>query len=161
MSVFVREYREEDIPYMTKIWNEVVENGNAFPQIDLLTKEAATVFFAQQSFSGVAEELGKIVGLYILHPNNVGRCAHIANASYGVNAANRGKQIGETLVKHSLLKGAKLGFKLLQFNAVVATNELALKLYSKLGFVTVGTIPGGFMMKDEHYEDIVVFYKKL
>lgn len=161
MSVLVREYKKADIPYMIEIWNEVVEKGIAFPQRNLLTKEAATAFFAQQSFTAVAEEAEKIVGLYILHPNNVGRCAHIANASYGVKATERGKKIGETLVSHSLLQGAKLGFKLLQFNAVVATNKHALKLYDKLGFVALGTIPGGFMMKDEHYEDIVIFYKKL
>jgi len=161
MSVFVREYNKTDIPYMTEIWNEVVDNGVAFPQKNLLTMGEATVFFAQQSFTAVAKEAGKIVGLYILHPNNVGRCGHIANASYCVKATERGKQIGEMLVRDSLQQGAKLGFKLLQFNAVVATNKSALKLYTKLGFITVGTIPGGFMMKDGHYEDIVVFYKKL
>jgi len=161
MSVFVREYDKTDILYMTEIWNEVVGNGVAFPQKNLLTMSEATIFFAQQSFTAVAKEAGEIVGLYILHPNNVGRCAHIANASYCVKATERGKQIGEILVRDSLLQGAKLGFKLLQFNAVVATNKSALKLYNKLGFITVGTIPGGFMMKDEHYEDIVVFYKKL
>ena len=161
MSVFVREYQKTDIPYMTEIWNEVVDNGVAFPQKNLLTTGEATAFFAQQSFTAVAEDAGEIVGLYILHPNNVGRCAHIANASYCVKATERGKQIGEKLVSDSLLQGAKLGFKLLQFNAVVATNKSALKLYNKLGFITVGMIPGGFMMKDGHYEDIVVFYKKL
>ena len=161
MSVFVREYNKTDIPYMTEIWNEVIEKGVAFPQRNFLTNEEAEIFFAQQSFTAVAEEAGKILGLYILHPNNVGRCAHIANASYCVKATERGKQIGETLVRHSLLQGAKLGFKILQFNAVVATNKSALKLYNKLGFITVGKIPGGFMMKDEHYEDIFVFYKKL
>ena len=161
MNIVVREYKEADVYNMIDIWNEVVENGNAFPQRNLLTNEGAKIFFAQQSFSAVAEEAGKIVGLYILHPNNVGRCAHIANASYCVKATERGKQIGEILVRDSLLQGAKLGFKLLQFNAVVATNKSALKLYTKLGFITVGTIPGGFMMKDGHYEDIVVFYKKL
>ena len=161
MNIIVREYEEADIIAMTKIWNEVVENGIAFPQKDILTKESAKAFFAQQSFAGVAQDMGKIVGLYVLHPNNVGRCAHIANASYAVKASERGKQIGEKLVQHSLLQGAKLGFRLLQFNAVVATNKLACKLYSKLGFVTVGTIPGGFMMQDGRYEDIIIFYKKL
>lgn len=161
MSVFVREYQKTDIPYMAGIWNEVVEKGIAFPQKDILTEESAKVFFAQQSFVGVAQEMGKIVGLYILHPNNVGRCAHIANASYAVKASERGKQIGEKLVQHSLLQGRKSGFKLLQFNAVVATNEFALKLYNKLGFVRVGTIPGGFTMQAGNDEDIVIFYKKL
>jgi L-amino acid N-acyltransferase YncA len=161
MSTFIREYTETDISAMTEIWNEVVEDGIAFPQKELLTIKTAKIFFSQQSFVAVAEDAAQIVGLYILHPNNVGRCGHIANASYGVKTAARGKNIGELLVKHSLLQGAGLGFKLLQFNAVVATNARAVKLYDKLGFVKVGTIPSGFMMKDGHYEDIIIFYIKL
>jgi len=161
MSVFIREYKKSDIPAMVEIWNNVVDDGIAFPQRELLTRETAEIFFAQQSFSAVAEDEKQIVGLYILHPNNVGRCKHIANASYGVKNSARGKKIGEELVRHSLLQGSKIGFKLLQFNAVVATNTMAIKLYTKLGFVRVGIIPGGFMMKDGHYEDIVIFYIKL
>ena len=58
-------------------------------------------------------------------------------------------------------KAAELGFKIMQFNAVVAANHPALHLYEKLGFVRLGTIPGGFHMKDGHYEDIVLFYHTL
>ena len=159
--VLIREYNDADIPAMIEIWNEIVEKGVAYPQLEALTKETGTSYFAQQNSSMVALVENKIVGLYILHPNNVGRCGHIANASYAVRAEERGNKIGEELVKHSLIEGAKLGFKILQFNAVVASNERALKLYKQLGFVTVGTIPGGFMMKDGHYEDIFIFYKIL
>lgn len=161
MDIIVREYNEDDLAAMLEIWNEVVEKGIAFPQKDLLTIKSARSFFAQQDFSGVATEQDRVVGLYILHPNNVGRCAHIANASYGVKASERGKQIGEKLVKHSLVQGKSLGFRILQFNAVVATNNFAIKLYNKLGFNKVGAITGGFLMQDGHYEDIVIFYKKL
>ena len=69
----IRGYSRRDIPAMVKIWNEVVEEGVAFPQIDLLDNETGKAFFDSQSYCAVADDNGKIVGLYILHPNNVGR----------------------------------------------------------------------------------------
>ena len=95
---------------------------------------------------------------YILHPNNVGRCGHICNTSYAVNSDKRGLHIGEKLVLDSLKRGTELGFSVLQFNAVVATNTHARHLYERLGFVQLGTIPKGFRMKDGHYEDICPYY---
>ena len=91
----IRTYRDRDIPAMVRIWNEVVEEGVAFPQLDLLSEETGRSFFQAQTYCGVAEENGAVVGLYILHPNNVGRCGHIANASYAVDSTCRGKHVGE------------------------------------------------------------------
>ena len=73
----VREYSNNDLDGIIRIWNEVVEDGIAFPQEDLLDNESGAEFFASQSYTGVAEEDGVIYGLYILHPNNIGRCGHI------------------------------------------------------------------------------------
>jgi len=84
-----------------------------------LLRESGAAFFASQSYTGVAEIDGKILGLYILHPNNVGRCGHICNASYAVSSDARGQHIGEQLVLDCLKKGKELGFRVLQFNAVV------------------------------------------
>ena len=118
-------------------------------------------FFAAQSYCGVAEENGGVVGLYILHPNNVGRCGHISNASYAVSAACRGRHIGERLVTDCLGQAKRLGFKLLQFNAVVETNLAARRLYERLGFVRIGTVPGGFRMKDGTYRNSCLYYHTL
>ena len=160
MSIVVRAYRSEDILHMNRVWNEVVEDGIAFPQTEILDKADGEKFFASQSYCGVAEdtESGEIVGLYILHPNNVGRCGHISNASYAVRSSSRGKGIGEMLVKDCLVQAKNYGFKILQFNAVVKTNTAARHLYEKLGFVQLGTIPQGFLMKDGSYEDICPYY---
>ena len=68
----VRAYVEADLPRMMLIWNQVVEDGVAFPQLDLLTPETARTFFAAQSFAAVAEENGEVIGLYILHPQQRG-----------------------------------------------------------------------------------------
>ena len=78
MDVLIRKYEDKDLKDMVEIWNEVVEDGAAFPQINPLSNvEEGKEFFASQSFTAVAEVQGKVLGLYILHPNNVGRCGHI------------------------------------------------------------------------------------
>lgn len=163
MAVKIKKYEKTDLKDAVKIWNQVVEDGVAFPQTEPLNEESGHAFFEEQSFTGIAydEVTGETVGLYILHPNNVGRCGHICNASYAVRADARGQRIGETLVRHCLEKGKELGFRILQFNAVVSSNTYALRLYEKLGFVRLGTIPGGFLMKDGHYEDIIPHYHVL
>lgn len=136
----VKEYTSQDLPEIIRIWNEVVEDGIAFPQEETLDLENGAEFFASQSYIGVAEEDGKIFGLYILHPNNVGRCGHICNASYAVSKDARGRHIGEQLVMDCLKKGKELGFRVLQFNAVVESNVHARHLYERLGFTQLGTM---------------------
>ncbi len=157
----IREHTQADLEQMIPIWNEIVEEGIAFPQEECLNMESGKAFFASQSYAGVADDDGKIVGLYILHPNNVGRCGHICNASYAVSSAVRGQHIGEKLVLDCLEKAKELGFRVLQFNAVVESNIHARHLYERLGFIQLGTIPGGFRMKDGHYENICPYYHTL
>ena len=108
------------------------------------------IIFAGQSYCGVAaDDSGRILGLYILHPNNVGRCGHIGNASYAVSSSSRGLHVGEKLVLDCLKQARRTGFHILQFNAVVAANTHARHLYERIGFHPLGTIPGGFRMKGE------------
>jgi len=163
MDIKIRAYNSMDISSMISIWNEVVEEGIAFPQENCLTQETGYVFFNEQTYCAVAEdcESKKIYGVYILHPNNVGRCGHICNASYAVSSESRGLHIGEKLVQDCLAQAKLHGFAVLQFNAVVASNTHARHLYERLGFEQLGTIPGGFRMKDGHYEDICPYYHHL
>lgn len=157
--ITVRKYTSDDIGSMIRIWNEVVEEGNAFPQEEYLDTETGPAFFAEQSCCGVAaDESGAVLGLYILHPNNVGRCGHICNASYAVASQSRGLHIGEKLVLDCINQAGKMGFRILQFNAVVSANLPARHLYERLGFHPLGTVPGGFRMKDGHFEDICLYY---
>lgn len=163
MNLEVRGYRTQDLPEMIRIWNEIVEEGLAFPQEEALDERSGPAFFAGQSHCGVAADLesGRICGLYILHPNNVGRCGHICNASYAVSSESRGLHIGEKLVLDCLVQGRACGFSILQFNAVVATNIHARHLYERLGFRQLGTIEKGFRSKDGHFEDICPYYRAL
>lgn len=166
MQVTVRGYTPSDVEAMRTIWNEVVAAGDAFPQEVPLGASEAAEFFAAQTHCGVAcgGEGGEVVGLYILHPNNVGRCGHIANASYAVNSKCRGQHIGECLVKDCMAEGAKAGYRILQFNAVVASNVHARHLYERLGFKQLGTIKGGFKIDSAdgaQYVDICPYYASL
>lgn len=155
----IRAYEPGDLTAMLAVWNEVVEDGIAFPQEELLDEAAGAAFFAAQTYTAVAEdETGEVCGLYILHPNNIGRCGHICNASYAVSANRRGQHIGEQLVLDCLAQAKAHGFTILQFNAVVESNLHARHLYERLGFVQLGTIPGGFRMKDGHFENICPYY---
>ena len=160
MAITVRNYTPADAAAAAEIWNEVVRDGVAFPQTEPLTETTGAEFFAAQSRTAAAVETdtGRVVGLYILHPNNVGRCGHIANASYAVASGCRGLHVGEKLVRDSIAQAGPLGFRVLQFNAVVATNVHARHLYERIGFHQLGVIPGGFRMKDGHYEDICPYY---
>ena len=159
--MIIREYTIDDIADMIAIWNEVIEEGNAFPHEEMLDDESAKEFFASQSYTGVAELAEGVTGLYILHPNNIGRCGHICNASYAVISEKRGLRIGRELVVDCINKARELGFRILQFNAVVESNVAARHLYEKLGFKQLGTIPQGFRMKDGHYENICPYYIEL
>ena len=163
MTVTVEAYDKKFIRDAIEIWNEVVRDGVAFPQEDELNENSGDEFFSAQSFTGLAKdsETGEILALYILHPNNVGRCGHICNASYAVKSNLRGKHIGEILVKHCIEKARELGFRILQFNAVVAENIHARNLYRRLGFIELGIIPGGFRMPDGNFADIVPQYLTL
>lgn len=163
MNIKIRKFQVKDIKEMIIIWNEIVEEGIAFPQTELLNECTGDDFFHLQSYCGVAEEkdTNQILGLYILHPNNVGRCGHICNASYAVKSNARSLHIGEKLVNDCIDKGRECGFRVLQFNAVVQTNTAARHLYEKLGFKQLGTIPKGFLLKNGDYEDICPYYLEL
>lgn len=160
-KIVVREFREDDVHDMVKIWNRVIEDGVAFPQLDHLDDASGLKFFSEQTYTAVADIDGNVVGLYILHPNNVGRCGHISNASFAVDFDCRGKHVGEKLVSDCLVQAKNHGFSLMQFNAVVENNNHARHLYERLGFNLVGIIPKGFKMKDGHFENICVYYHEL
>ena len=142
MNINIREYMAADAKSASEIWNQVVDDGVAFPQEEVLTPESGDAFFKEQTYTGIAEnsESGEVVGLYILHPNNVGRCGHICNASYAVRRDIRGEHIGEKLVLDCISMAKKKGFR---------------------GFTPLGVIPGGFRMPDGHYEDIIPHYYDL
>ena len=145
MEIICKPYTSDDKEAVTAIWND--DEGDAF----FLSQKATTVAWAD----------GEIAGFYILHDNNVGRCSHTANASYGVSKKFRGCGVGKLLVSDSLAKAKQCGYRGLQYNAVVKSNYGAIALYLKLGFNIIGTIPGGYRKADGTFEDLLIFHKCL
>jgi len=161
MKVTLGRMRPEDLGAALEIWNEVVLEGVSFPGDQPLSLTEAEEMFAAQTAVVCAKADGRLAGLYILHPNNIGRCSQIANASYGVKKEYRGCGIGRRLVRHSLETAKENRFLGLQFNAVVCTNFPAIRLYIDLGFEIIGTIPNGYRLPDGSYTNTLIFYKSL
>ena len=151
-------YEKKYLKEVLEIWNNVIEEGMYFLQIEKLKEEDADEYFNSQDYTGIALDNEKVYGVYILHPNNIGRCGHISNASYAVSKDARGKRIGEALVRDSMKQGKILGYKILQFNAVVISNNPAHKLYERIGFNKIGIVKNGYLNKNNEYEDIILYY---
>ena len=104
---------------------------------------------------------GSIVGTYTLKPNQPGLGSHVCNCGYVVESEARGKGIATSMCEHSQLEASRLGFRAMQFNLVVSTNEGAVRLWQKLGFHVAGTLPGAFRHVELGYVDAYVMYKEL
>ncbi len=162
MELTIRKYEDKDLKPLIRIINDIVGFDDSFPWDTPFTEDTAKAMLSSQTeVTCACGDDGEILGFYILHPNNVGRCSHIANASYGVSRRARGLGVGKALVLDSLEKTKEHGFIALQFNAVVATNKTAVALYKKLGFCEIGIIPNGFLGHDSKYIDTIVFYKSV
>ncbi len=127
----IRKFEPDDTDAAVKIWNEVVDDGIAFPQLDELDHESGLAFFEEQTYTGIAvdSDTNEIVGLYILHPNNIGRCGHICNASYAVSSAHRGKQIGEFLVTDCIKRALNL---ILRFFSLMQLLQVIRQLFTSI-----------------------------
>ncbi len=159
MEYDLRPYEASFLSDATQLWNEIVEEGASFPGEVPLTPEEAERMFSNQTATVCAMNGNRVIGLYILHPNGIGRLSHIANASYAVKKECRGLGLGRVLVLDSIEKARENLFAAMQFNAVVAVNTRALNLYLKLGFTIVGTIKNGYRLKNGDYSDMLIFLK--
>ena len=146
------------------IFHEVTAAGDTFAyDVDTDEATARSGWLApppNQTWIAVDGD-GTVLGVYIIGPNHGGPGAHIANASYMVDSAARGRGIGRRLVAHSLDQAKRAGFVGVQFNAVASTNVYAVKLYSDLGFETVGTVPQGFRHPSQGLVDLLIMYRPL
>ncbi|KFN92257.1 putative N-acetyltransferase [Tetragenococcus muriaticus PMC-11-5] len=154
-------YHPKYLAQMTAIWNDILEDGNAFPGEELFTQDAFENYLMEQTIVRSIIIENEVAGFYITHPNNIGRCNHVANTSYCMNKAFRGKKIFPHLVQDSLERAKESGFQGMQFNAVVASNKAAIHTYEKFNFGIVGTIPSGFRLKDGIYSDMYIMYRSL
>jgi L-amino acid N-acyltransferase YncA len=157
----IRPATDEDWPAIWPIWHQVTEAGDTFCYEPATTSDDARRSWLAPApdEAWLALQGGRAVGTYHLGPNQAGPGAHVANASYMVDAAVRGRGIGRLLVEHSVRRAREAGYLAIQFNAVADTNTYAIKLYEDLGFATVGTVPQGFRHTTRGLVDLRIMYR--
>ena len=121
-------------------------------------QDALGYWFQANTRTYVAESSGRIVGTYILRPNQSGGGSHVANAGFMVSASARGKGLGRAMAQHCLSEARRFGFRAMQFNYVISTNTAAIRLWQDLGFEIVGTLANAFRHPDKGYVDVYVMY---
>ena len=118
-------------------------------------------WFAPGTRTYVAEEEGKIIGSYILRANRPGLGNHVANAGFMVDPTARRSGIGRAMGEHALNEARRLGYRAMQFNFVISTNESAVRLWQRLGFRIVGTLPDAFRHSKKGLVDAYVMFRSL
>ena len=158
-DLVIRPYATADLEGVRAIFNRVVADGNAFVYDAPLSPAEMSAYVASFTAAYVAERDGRVVGAYLLRPNFPGRGGHVANAAYIVSPDARGGGIGRRLGEHSLATARDMGFAAVQFNAVVSTNTDAVRLWTRLGFAVVGTVPAGFRLPDGRFADLLIMHR--
>jgi len=140
----------------------VIREGASYPLPRDLDREGGlSYWFAPDKEVFVAEQDGIVVGLYYIRPNNQGPGDHICNCGYVTNTAFRGQGIAAKLCEHSLEYARETGYRAMQYNLVVSTNEVAVHLWKKMGFDVVGTLPMAFRDPEQGDVEAYVMFQKL
>lgn len=163
MHFELREFDETMQPQCLAIQNQIIEAGESFPWDSPMDDALFAQLYKQGEpvWCAYEPDSNTVLGFVHIHPNGVGRVAHIANCGYAVRADRRGEGIGKALVAKSIEVARSMGFKGIQFNAVVATNTVAIRLYKSFGFKIIGAIPGGFRLgtkDDPTYVDRIIMF---
>jgi L-amino acid N-acyltransferase YncA len=156
----IRPATDADRDAIWKIFQEIVADGDAYPfDANISREDAFAYWLGKNTRVYVAEEDRNVVGSYMLRPNWSGRGNHVANAAFMVAKSTRGKGTGRAMGEHCFAEARRLGFKAMQFNFVVSTNEAAVKLWQDLGMKIVGTLPGAFRHPKRGDVDVYVMYQ--
>ena len=158
--VEIREATAADRDAIWDIFREVVAAGDTYAFDPGMSRhDALGYWFQADTRTYVAKSRGRILGTYILRPNQSGGGSHVANAAFMVAPDARGQGIGREIAEHCLSEARLLGFRAMQFNFVVSTNDSAVRLWQKLGFKIVGTLPSAFHHPEKGYVDVYVMFR--
>ena len=158
----IRAATEADRDAIWNIFHEIVAAGDTYAFDPRMSREDALAYwFRPDTHTYVAEKDGGVVATYILRPNQPGPGSHVANAAFMVASDAQGSGVGRRMAEHCLSEARRMGFYAMQFNFVISTNTRAIRLWKKLGFEIVGTLPGAFRHPEKGYVDVYVMYRSL
>ena len=162
IDVMIRPAQAHDDDDIWRVIEPTIRAGETYPLPRDLTKAGALSYWhSPQHEVMVAEHEGAIVGTYYLRANNRGGGAHVGNCGYIVAAAAGGRGIGRAMCLHSVEHARARGFRALQFNFVISTNQGAVRLWQRCGFEIVGRLPGAFEHPRAGFVDALVMYRRL
>ena len=164
----IRKATPDDFPQMLPIFREVIQGGDTYDFEETASdQDAFDYWFGKGVSSWVMVESSdegqgdQVLGFYKIIQNHRGRGSHVANASFMVSSTARGKGIGRKMGEDCIKVAREMGFKAIQFNFVISTNEPAMKLWKSLGYKELCRLPGAFNHKKLGYVDAVIFFMEL
>jgi L-amino acid N-acyltransferase YncA len=160
--MLIRPARPEDAVAIWSIIRPIIRAGETYaldPQMS--EADALAYWWGPDKETFVAEEDGSILGTYYMRPNQAGGGAHVCNCGYMTSTAATGRGIARLMCKHSLDRARAQGYRAMQFNFVVSTNERAVRLWESLGFMIVGRLPLAFRHPTRGYVDALVMFQSL
>lgn len=159
----IRDATDADWERIWPIFRETVAAGETYAFPEDLTAEQAAGWWLERppGRTVVLEEDGRILGTAKMGPNRPDRGSHVGTASFMVAPETRGRGVGRRLGEHVVAWHREQGYRGIQFNAVVETNTVAVRLWHALGFVTIGTVPGAFRSRAHGYVGLHVMYLDL
>jgi ribosomal protein S18 acetylase RimI-like enzyme len=160
--VTIRHATANDRDAIWEILEPVIRAGETYALPREMSRDAGLEYW----FGGVhevfvAEDGGGIVGTYFLQPNQRGGGAHVANCGYVTAGHASGRGVASAMCTDSLERARERGFRAMQFNFVVCTNDRAVSLWKRLGFRVVGELPGVFLHPRHGLVDALVMYREL
>jgi ribosomal protein S18 acetylase RimI-like enzyme len=159
----IRKYQDSDWQALWPILNDTIRTGDTLPFAPESTEaeiQKAWVGVPAAAFVACAPD-GAILGSYYIRANQPGLGAHVSNCGYVVAAHARGQGVASMMCEHSQSQAVAMGFRAMQFNFVVSTNERAVRLWQRLGFAIIGKLPGAFRHASLGYVDALVMFKQL
>lgn len=161
--IVIREAVPSDWPQIWRVVEPVFRQGETYPFAREIPEGEARVAWMERTAARYValDAMDSVVGTYYIRPNQPGLGAHVCNCGYVVSEAARGQGVATRMCEHSQDEARRRGFRAMQFNLVVSTNESAFRLWQKLGFELVGTLPGAFLHARRGYVDAHVMYKRL
>jgi ribosomal protein S18 acetylase RimI-like enzyme len=158
----IRKAEPRDAEAIAEIIMPIFREGSTYTvDPDISEADARAYWLSPDKEAFVAEDAGIIVGTYIMRPNQAGGGRHVCNCGYMTRAGATGRGIARAMCLHSLGHARSRGYRAMQFNFVVATNERAVRLWQSLGFEIVGRLPGAFRHPVHGYVDALVMYQTL